>query len=481
MGDGLGWWRPRNALWLLVLIGSGLTCPARVPGASVSGLSVSDTRGREIMAVVRESGRAAVTEVWVRRSGADDRYLGSIPGTADALCWSADGSLLIRLRPLALPMMGLTVMPVRDWRLCDDAVWQIDPERGRARRGESTVAFGPAQPVGRLPLRAQADRQMELRLVDAALNLASAGYSFMQSWDFKAAERRYKSAAKAFGDLLDGSGGVHFLEMPVKAYREAIQSMARTADRAAPRWVCREHLQTIGDLLKAYGADRDGARPPSLAALRDWLESLGTSADDAKLMGRLFRPYRDWEPGRTLAYYYLPEAEDGSAVLTSFFHKGYLVELVGAGPDYRVSDRRIGRVHVDSLMNVGRYHYDTQSDSSEAIAVYEVVTGIVPDFAEGHCQLGYAHLKVGNLRRALRAFERAVACDDRLPEAYLGLGLLFRRWPRGDYDAIRYFQKALQFRRDYVEARYNIAEIRFKLEELDAKKDIDKVLAINRL
>ena len=77
----------------------------------------------------------------------------------------------------------------------------------------------------------------------------------------------------------------------------------------------------------------------------------------------------------------------------------------------------------------------------------------------------------------MRAFRRAVNCDDQLPEAYLGLGLLFRKWPKGDYDAVRNFQKALQYRRDYVEARFNIAEIRYRHCELDAKGDIEKVLA----
>ena len=112
------------------------------------------------------------------------------------------------------------------------------------------------------------------------------------------------------------------------------------------------------------------------------------TADDVKLMGRLFRPTHDWEPGRTLAYYYRPEAEEGEAVLTSFFNKRYLVELVADGAGYRLVDRGIGRAQIDSLMEVGRVHYESAADSAQAISVYEMVTGIAPDFSMGHCRLG---------------------------------------------------------------------------------------------
>ena len=102
-----------------------------------------------------------------------------------------------------------------------------------------------------------------------------------------------------------------------------------------------------------------------------------------------------------------------------------------------------------------------------------------PDFAIGHSKLGFAYLEVGKLVRAIHAFENAIDCDHTLAEAYYGLGLTFRRWPRGSYDAIRYLQKALQYKRDYVEARYNIAEIRHELEEHDTRLELERLLAID--
>ena len=191
-------------------------------------------------------------------------------------------------------------------------------------------------------------------------------------------------------------------------------------------------------------------------------------------MKTLFRSAVDPEKGRRFSYAhgYRPEAEAGEAVVTSYFHDGYLVESVRSGAGYRTVDRRVGRAQIDSLLTLGIEL--TPLEPLRAISTLEILAGVAPDYARGHSRLGFAYLEVGRLVRAIKALERAIECDHTLAEAYYGLGLTFRKWPRGSYDAIRYFQKALRYDRNHVEARFNIADIRYKLDEHDVRREIKK-------
>ena len=250
-------------------------------------------------------------------------------------------------------------------------------------------------------------------------------------------------------------------------------------DSSGARWVCRDHLTVIGDVLQSYELSHDGQRPADLSGLKTWVESHTFTRADSVVMTTLFRSPADPEEDRRISYAhgYRPEALGGEAVVTSFFHAGHLVESVRSDAGYRTTDRRVDQTQIDSLLDRG--FELTQSDPPGAISTLEILAGVAPDFAIGHSKLGFAYLEVGELVHAIHAFEGAIACDHTLAEAYYGLGLTFRRWPRGSYDAIRYFQKALQYKRDYVEARYNIAEVRHELEEHDVRRDLEKLMEID--
>ncbi len=316
--------------------------------------------------------------------------------------------------------------------------------------------------------------------VATAFNASALAYNTVHRWEFRSAVDRYRKAARAW-EALPGRFKKHGLyEEPVLSYVKALAATAREAGQTpGARWVCRDHLTVIGDVLYAYERAHENQRPSDLATLKNWIETQPLTPADSIVMKTLFRSAVDPEKGRRISYAhgYRPEAEGGEAVVTSFFHDGHLVESVRSGAGYRTVDRRVGRTQIDSLLTLGIEL--TPHEPLRAISTLEILAGVAQDFARGHSRLGFAYLEVGRLVRAIKAFERAIECDHRLAEAYYGLGLTYRKWPRGSYDAIRYFQKALQYKRDHVEARFNIADIRHELEEHDVRREIKKVLAID--
>ena len=88
-------------------------------------------------------------------------------------------------------------------------------------------------------------------------------------------------------------------------------------------------------------------------------------------------------------------------------------------------------------------------------------------------------MKGGDLKAAERAFMDARRRQHRYAPAYNGLGLVWREKPKGLYTAIDYFRKALQYDRNYLEARFHIAEARHALGEHDVKREAEKLLEID--
>ena len=457
------------AVWVMVLSADLRAGTARSPG------------GLQAWTATTGTGRVYLTEVWIRTPRAGQKHLGTFPGWCDGLAFDGE-RLLYKEAPLVSPMFGVTIAGERLWPLSPGAVWVI-PLDGEEAYSVPTVRPGVFDPIddgaGDREFPASTSSRAALAGVDDGVSEAAAAYAALHGSTYRSAKMRFKLAGKMFKDLPKRFPNARFFKAPCKVYNESMKMRSSLAWKEGPRWVCREHMQVIGDLLTLYGSMNQGARPPDLQHFWDWMVDTGATEGDLKAMERLFTSSKEWEPGRILSYYYRPLAADGEPTVTSFFHKNYLVELVGQGPRYRVQDRRVGQAVIDSIMAVGEDYYQSSADTLQAIAVFEMVTGIAPGYAPGHSRFGYAYLKAKNLERAIRAFERAVHCDDQYAEAYCGLGLAFRQRPRGYYDAIRYFQKALQYKRDYVEARFNIAELRYAQGELDAKKDADKVIELD--
>ena len=427
-------------------------------------------------------GPVSLTEVWIETSE-DARRLGTFPGKPGGLAWNSAGDgLYYREKPIETKMIGIPLMERRSSPLSPPRVWEVPVGSGPVRvlPDRSVIDAGAGKPdtyAARGPGPASEETSAALQALGNAFQTSAMAYTALHQWDFESASRKYRRAASAFEALRRRHGTIGFYVEPIAAYVRELRRRATEARKDGARWVCRDHLQIIADLIGAYADAHDGRRPVTLSALRAWAVAQVSAKDDLEVLNTLFHAPTDPESGREFSYFYRVDASLGQAILTSYFYMGRLVELVHDPREDRVQDRAIGRAQIDSLLSVGVSLLE--AGDSRAPHALEMVTRVAPRFALGHAKAGYAYLESGQLDKALASFERATRLNHRLAEAYNGLGLVFQQRPKARHDAIRYFQKALQYDRAYIEARFNIAKIRYALKEYDVRGDCEKLLELD--
>lgn len=420
-----------------------------------------------------ENGQAALTEVWSSDAAGKQRKLGAFPGPPGQLGWSADGRRLFYkdrpLRDYRLSGLGQAAVP-----MVESQVWEVMVNGTVVRRpgvvelGHLDVAWVSAQNGG-----PGNGRNRSLSGVEKAMMTVKLAYVALHQWEFRQAQRLYRDAAQQFEVL----GRDHLLySKPAMAYAKLLAHRSRMAASQGARWVGRENLSAIGEMIREYRRLHNGSPPVNLEVLKASERAGGLDDGEERILEQVFRSPEDREK-RTISYFYRSGAADGEAMVISPYHRGRLLELVRRGDRFEVVDRTAGTTQVDSLLDVGTRVLEKHA--SHAVPVLQVVTLMAPKSARGHSRLGYAYLKSRNSDAALRSFERAVRLDHRLAEAYNGLGQVFENRPKARYDAIRYYKKALQYDGDYLEARFNIARLRRSLREHDARYDIEKVIDID--
>ena len=433
----------------------------------------ADANDQRIWTASYENGQAALTEVWSMDASGTEHRLGAFPGRAGQLGRSADGRrVFYKDRPLRhyrLSGVGQAAVP-----MVESQVWEVMVNGTVVRRpGEFELERLDVEWVSAQNGGPRNGPNRSLAGVEKAMMTVKLAYGALRQWDFRHAQLFYRDAAQQFESLARDR---LLYSKPAMAYAKLLAGRSRLAADQGARWVGRENLSAIGDMILDYRRLNDGRQPANLQELKASAQGGGLDESEERILDRLFRSPEDRKK-TPISYFYRSGAADGEGMVISPYHRGRLLELVPRGDGFEVLDRAAGRALVDSLLDAGTRVLEV--DAPAAVPVLRVVTLMAPKFARGHCLLGYAYLKSKNPDAALRSFERAVRLDHRMAEAYNGLGQVFEKRPKARYDAIRYYTKALQYNRDYLEARYNIARLRRRLKEHDARYDIEKVLDID--
>lgn len=140
-------------------------------------------------------------------------------------------------------------------------------------------------------------------------------------------------------------------------------------------------------------------------------------------------------------------------------------EAVAIEAQIRVLWLESGNETADELMAIGVMALDA-GDPDVALAAFDRVVALAPDFAEGWNKRGTANFLLGDLVEAFKDVKRALALEPRHFGALSGLGVIFMIIER-DQDALAAFEAALALNPFLEEVRPRIAELRQRMEGIE--------------
>ncbi len=123
--------------------------------------------------------------------------------------------------------------------------------------------------------------------------------------------------------------------------------------------------------------------------------------------------------------------------------------------------------------------FDLMGKPGKAIADYDRAIALDPFMAEAYNGRGIEFSKTGQSARAITDYARAIALKPGYADAYNDLGTEFGK--EGQYGkAIAVFQKAITLKPDFYKAYYNLAKAFKETGRLDlAIKELDKAISLN--
>ncbi len=320
-------------------------------------------------------------------------------------------------------------------------------------------------------------------MVHQALNWWVRGHHAMHREEYRSARDAYRESVSGFKEIRKTYSPLGLSRGSCLAYIDAIRSRIRN-DEALKEAVCSERLLVVGDLISEFNSRRGNEVTADMNRLLSWSSAelekrrLGTSerARDLAQLRQLFQCPATHEPHMPeIGYSFRPAVRDGGPLLTCYWHRGRVQSLLGGPGGYAVEAQNMPRARVDSLFDLGVARLNGK-EVDEAIFPLRVVAHQRPRNKDAHLKLGYAFLEDKYYRGAKWAFRKAAALPGNDPEPYYGLGLVLMELHNERYQAITYFRKALMRDRDYVDAQYKIALVRYMLNEHDVKPELDRVL-----
>jgi len=292
-------------------------------------------------------------------------------------------------------------------------------------------------------------------------------------------------AERAAYDRIDGEKDVETLarsfEGGPKAFRKDVFllfGLDLVELRNVPRAVCEDEARPFAPRDRGARFDEVAALHAKLGGLDD-CQILGvpSGADEAEIKKAYFRLARKFHPdlfGRDLP----PDDKERIEAVFDGITKAYRNLLARSGkpapaakpagrpaPDQgRTKDADIQFRQAKTLFSTGRYE--------EAIGLLEDAVRIKNDKADYHLLLAMAQARIPALRKkAEGSFLHAIALEPWNPEAYIGLGLLYKN--EGMLTRARkQFEKAVETDPDHAVARRELKEIRAKPEGQKGLKGI---------
>ncbi len=466
----------RNRIWLVSVDGSDESRWPLPPELNPMGIAVSPEGNR--LAIRGEWGDVADggrPGLWtVDRTGKATQLLKR--RTTGAPRWSADGARVY--------FVGSDTTS-EDVKFVRAATGEVGSETAS---DNANVRDVPNAQGTDLNTTLSSGEQVSLQRALAALQRGLIRYSRMNSAAHRADRHREKDARKAVERMFEALHKRHkklgVSRASCLAYVATLREQQLRPKTAANERVCLEHMIVLNDLARGYAEIHD-ALPADHGILRRWVKQKAeTQASseaerkrDADVLDVLFSCPAIPESDPQVRYLYSPQAAPGLPVLACFWHRDRYLHLTETTGDRRLEAVDMRSDTVDSLFAVVLAH--TREDRlKEAAALFRLVAVQRPKDAPLHIELGHAYHEAEDYERAMWAFKKAISLQGGA-RAYYGVGLVYGELPKERNLAIHYFQEALARDHGYVDARYQIARMRYQMNEYDVGRAVDRVLELD--
>ena len=466
----------KNRIWVLTVDGSDETRWPMPP--ELNPLDVAVSPDGDFLAVRGEWDgvvNGGTPGLWtVDRNGQAKRLFAG--KTAGTMRWTSDGSKI----HFAVSDTASLVMSF---------VHVETGEIGTEAASDATSVRAVAETV-ETDLRAalSAGEQVSLQKALAELQRGMIRFSRMNSALHRADRHREKDTRKALERMFAGFHKHHrkirISKSSCLAYVATLREQQLRTAAAAGEHACLEHMIVLNDLARRY-ADDHGSLPGDHGILNNWAKQhvdLQASSEpeirrDNEVLDILFHCPAISESDPLIKYLYRPQANPGMPILACFWHRDRYLHLTETADGRRLGAVDMRSETVDSLFAVVLQH--TKEDRlREAAALFHLVAVQRPKDAPLHVELGHAYYKAEDYKRAMWAFKKAISLRGGA-RAYYGVGLVYAELPKERNLAIHYFQEALARDHGFVDARYQIARIRYLMNEYDVGRAVDRVLELD--
>ena len=299
------------------------------------------------------------------------------------------------------------------------------------------------------------------------------------------AEKLFKNAGRAFKRLHDQAPKYGLSRKSCTRYIEVCEYWIKTEKKAIETLICQEHMIGMLGLIQEFQRVQDNRDLADLGELHQWAVQrivADTPSGNARkgriaILGVLFSCPANSDYPFLSDYLYKHERLPGTPALACFWHSGE--QIYGtSGPQGNLTKRSaLQPARVDSLASLGRLALD-MDNPEQARLIFRNIARQRPKDPDAYIRLGHILLSLSRFKESKDAFHRALTLGSKVL-AHHGLGMLYKTWPMQRHFAIHHFTEALIKDRNFVDARYQMAKVRYAMKERDAELEAKRVLEMD--
>ena len=354
----------------------------------------------------------------------------------------------------------------------------IEKNEKRDRKSNSTT------------LSAAVSRELEssesvLDMIGTGLDLYIRGKNAFHRGNQKNADKMFENARRAFRRLHNEAEKYGLSRKSCKRYIEVCDFWIESKKDIVQTLICQEHMIGLLGLIRESRRVHDEKDPSNLADLQKWVlqkidvdtPSENERKDRMAILNALFSCPANLDYTFSCDYLYKHDGLPGSPVLACFWHSKQQIYGAYSPEGNRTKRSSLKLTTVDSLASLGRLALASRN-LEKARLIFRNIARQKPRDPDPYIKLGHILLTLKRFKESKEAFHRALRLGSKA-QAHYGLGMLYKTWPMQRHFAIHHFTEALIKDRNFVDARYQMARVRYDMKERDAELEAKRVLEMD--